>query len=127
MMVFYQFAPLPNGIYTVTFDKDGVIDETVVETLKPGVINYVIDQEIESAGISGMVTVDEEAMEDVTVNLLADGSQVNTTTTDADGEYEFLNIDSGQYDIEFAAFDVSVTSELADDPAEVTVAAKNYF
>ncbi|WP_197494102.1 SdrD B-like domain-containing protein, partial [Lewinella sp. 4G2] len=43
-------------------------------------------------------------IEDVTVNLLVDGAQVATTTTDADGAYEFTSLMPGEeYVVEFEA------------------------
>ncbi|MEE9327059.1 MAG: IPTL-CTERM sorting domain-containing protein [Cocleimonas sp.] len=115
----YLFSNLPTGDYTVsvdapaglanTVDPDGGFNSTSALSLAEGENNLDQDFAYSDVGhISGQVLHDstgdgngDQPIAGVTLNLIdADGNQIGTTVTDADGNYSFDNLVPGDYQIE---------------------------
>ena len=89
-------------------DGDGVVDNTIAVTVEPGEDdenNDFVDEELGT--ISGNVSEDTDnddvadaPIEGVEITLLDEnGDVVETTTTDADGNYEFTGVEPGDYTV----------------------------
>ena len=126
----YQFSNLYPGTYTVSFNTNGFVtpdqgddaldsdvaaNGKVTVTLASGDNNQTIDAGIAAASVTGRVWIDnstqnaidegtaiEAGVVGVTVNLIdpATGDTVATTTTGADGVYNFTGIKPANYLIE---------------------------
>ena len=131
----FEFANLPPGEYQVEFvtpvdhiitlqgeGDDNTEDSDIAQTtgrapvtLPSGGTANVDAGHVPTASISGVTWIDdfdgvrdgEDVLEEgVTVRLLdADGNEVASTTTDADGFYEFLDVFPGSYEVEFTTPD----------------------
>ncbi|WP_273446615.1 SdrD B-like domain-containing protein, partial [Neolewinella agarilytica] len=87
-------APVTLGAGEENFD----VDAGIIQTASLG--DFVFLDE----NADGQQDAGEEGIEDVVVNLLVDGVQVATTTTDANGFYEFTDLTPGvEYQVEFVA------------------------
>ena len=103
----YSFGPLLAGAYLVNI-VDGYEDEHVFEEMQQFVavetdgtaeVNFAATIN-RTAGVSGMVTVDGDAMADVEVTLAGDhAGDDNTMTTGADGMYSFGGLRKGDYTV----------------------------
>ena len=103
----YSFGPLLAGAYQVRIAgyadehdfADGTTQTTAVDTDGTASVNFAATI-IRTAGVSGMVTVDGEAMADVEVTLAGDHApEDNTMTTGADGGYSFGGLRKGDYTV----------------------------
>ncbi len=123
----YSVAVVPaNGLVFTTTDAgaddaadsdvDGATGMTGIISLAEGEENLTVDAGLVDPGtaaISGRYFCDENdndvddgepAIVGATVELLdAAGNVIATTTTDADGNYEFTGLDAGDYSVRFAA------------------------
>ena len=106
---------------------------TQVVTLAPGETNNTLDAGVvNTASLGDFVFLDEnangiqdaedEGIEGVTVNLLVAGTQVQTTTTDGNGFYQFTDLIPGvPYQVEFPidnGLEISPANEGGDDTAD---------
>jgi len=103
----YSFGPLLAGAYQVMIAgyadehdfADGTTQTTVVMTDGTAEVNFAATI-IRTASVSGMVTVDGEAMEGVTVTLTGDhAGEDNSMMTDDDGMYGFSGLRKGNYTV----------------------------
>ncbi len=103
----YSFGPLLGGAYQVmiagyTDEHDfaaGTTQTTMVMTDSTATVNFAATI-IRTASVSGMVTVDGEAMADVEVTLAGDHApDDNTMMTDDDGGYSFDGLRKGDYTV----------------------------
>ena len=104
----YAFGGLLKGEYTVVieghddehdFGETGTTQTKDVMTDGPAPFDFAATI-IRTAGVSGMVTVDDEAMDGVEVTLNgAHAPADNTMMTDADGMYEFDGLRKGSYTV----------------------------
>ena len=103
----YSFGPLLAGAYQVMIagyadEHDfaaGTTQTTVVMTDGTAEVNFMATI-IRTASVSGMVTVDGEAMEDVEVTLTGDhAGDDNSMMTDEDGMYTFGGLRKGDYTV----------------------------
>ena len=103
----YSFGPLLAGAYQVMIagyadEHDfaaGTTQTTVVMTDGTAEVNFMATI-IRTASVSGMVTVDGEAMEDVEVTLTGDhAGDDNSMMTDEDGMYSFGGLRKGDYTV----------------------------
>ena len=106
----YSFGPLLAGAYQVRIDDnsadadehdfaDGTTQTTAVDTDGTASVNFAATI-IRTAGVSGMVTVDGDAMADVEVTLTGDHApDDNTMTTGDDGGYGFGGLRKGDYTV----------------------------
>ena len=103
----YSFGPLLAGAYQVMIAgyadehdfADGTTQSTLVLTDGTAEVNFAATI-IRTAGVSGMVTVDGEAMEGVEVTLTGDhAGEDNSMMTDADGMYSFGGLRKGDYTV----------------------------
>ena len=109
----YSFGPLLAGAYRVMIagyddehDFAAVDQTTAVDTDSTATVDFAATI-IRTAGVSGMVTVDGDAMAGVEVTLGGDHApEDNTMTTGDDGMYEFSGLRKGDY---------TVTMENPDD------------
>src|SRR5687768_8084274 len=75
--------------------------------------------------IFGRVTVDGSGRSGVTVTVRQGGFVVDTSTTDSNGDYEFLNLDPGTYTVSISSISGAncpgeqTATVVADDEAEV--------
>ncbi len=77
---------------------------------------------VRTASISGTVTVEGEALPDVTVSLTGGPDGVGeTATTDADGNYGFTGLRAGDYTVAISGYDTG-EYEFATTSQDVTVA-----
>ena len=106
----YSFGPLLAGAYQVRIDDnsadadehdfaDGTTRTTAVETDGTASVDFEATI-IRTAGVSGMVTVDGEAMAGVEVTLAGDHApDDNTRMTGDDGGYGFGGLRKGDYTV----------------------------
>ena len=103
----YSFGPLLAGAYQVMIagyadEHDfaaGTTQTTTVMTDGTAEVNFMATI-IRTASVSGMVTVDGEAMEGVTVTLTGDhAGDDNSMMTGADGMYSFGGLRKGDYTV----------------------------
>ena len=106
----YSFGPLLAGAYQVRIDDnsadadehdfaDGTTRTTAVDTDGTASVNFAATI-IRTAGVSGMVTVDGEAMAGVEVTLAGDHAPEDSTrTTGDDGGYGFGGLRKGDYTV----------------------------
>ena len=103
----YSFGPLLAGAYQVMIAgyadehdfADGTTQTTAVDTDGTAEVNFAATI-IRTASVSGMVSVDGEAMADVEVTLTGDHApDDNSTMTDAEGMYGFDALRKGAYTV----------------------------
>ena len=106
----YSFGPLLAGAYQVRIDDnsadadehdfaDGTTRTTAVETDGTASVDFEATI-IRTAGVSGMVTVDGDAMAGVEVTLGGDHAPADSTrTTGDDGGYSFGGLRKGDYTV----------------------------
>ncbi len=116
----YTFPDVPGGNYTVrqtnlsgyddVSDTDGANDNLIAVNLSAGGTssnnNFVDESNTALGTISGNVSADTDNndigdtnLENVTVELLDGGAVIDTVTTDASGNYSFINIPAGNYTV----------------------------
>mgnify|MGYP006254845563 FL=1 len=135
----YLFDGLPAGTYTVSVPTTGLNDETLTTpesftvTLAAGEEDLTLDFGYEplpepvtigdyiwlDTNGDGVQDADETGLEGITVTLLDEnGAIVETTVTDAEGNYIF-NVAPGTYTVEVAA--VTTDGETITTPSSITV------
>ncbi|MCK1166264.1 carboxypeptidase regulatory-like domain-containing protein, partial [Streptococcus uberis] len=123
----YEFTDLPNGDYTVTFetpngytpttsntgddtkDSDGQVVKVTVDgsdnpTIDSGFVKEVHtigDTVWEDTNKDGIQDAGEPGIPGVTVTLTNPDGTTVTTTTDANGHYEFTDLPNGDYTVTF--------------------------
>ena len=128
----YAFSKLRAGDYSVAisgYDTDDYEFETTsmnVSVALGETANVPFDGTLlRTSGISGLVSVEKNGVEGVTVTL--SGTAEASTTTDANGLYAFTGLEAGDYTITVSGFDAnaysfdpaSVDVTLADDDARI--------
>ncbi|MGV3274749.1 SdrD B-like domain-containing protein [Staphylococcus sp. 11261D007BR] len=128
---YYEFTGLENGDYTVEFETPEGYEETPVnqggnneKDSNEGTVKVTINgkddvtidkgfykptykigdyvwEDVDKDGIQG-TDENEKPIKDVTVILKdKDGNEINRTTTDEKGYYEFTDLENGDYTVEF--------------------------
>ena len=115
----YSFGPLLAGAYQVMiagyddehdFGALGTTRATTVDTDGTASVDFAATI-IRTAGVSGMVTVDGEAMADIEVTLTGEHApDDNTMMTGDDGGYAFADLRKGDYTVSIANPDEEVYS-----------------
>ena len=107
---YYSFADVEGGTYTITisgYPDDASFDATSAEvtiaTAGQAVTRNFSGAYIRTASLMGMVTVEGEGIEGVTVSV--SGRQDEQMVTDASGQYSFTGLRAGNYTIEISNFD----------------------
>ncbi|MGI1790131.1 SdrD B-like domain-containing protein [Streptococcus uberis] len=139
----YEFTDLPNGDYTVTFetpdgytpttsntgddtkDSDGQVVKVTVDgsdnpTIDSGFVKEVHtigDTVWEDTNKDGIQDAGEPGIPGVTVTLTNPDGTTVTTTTDANGHYEFTDLPNGDYTVTFETPNgyTPTTSNTGDD------------
>ena len=129
----YAFNDLRAGTYQVGisgFDADDYEFATTSQSVTVALgrtENVPFDGTLlRTAGISGRVSVEGMALEDVTVML--SGASSDSTMTDANGQYAFTGLSAGDYMVAISGYDMdaynfdaaSMSVTLADDEANIT-------
>ena len=124
---YYSFADVEGGTYTITisgYPDDASFDATSAEvtiaTAGQAVTRNFSGAYIRTASLMGMVTVEGEGIEGVTVSI--SGRQDEQMVTDASGQYSFTGLRAGNYTIEISNFDpTDVAFANASSAVTVTV------
>jgi hypothetical protein len=124
---YYSFADVEGGTYTITisgYPDDASFDATTAEvtiaTAGQAVTRNFSGAYIRTASLMGMVTVEGEGIEGVTVSV--SGRQDEQMVTDASGQYGFTGLRAGNYTIEISNFDpTDVAFANASSAVTVTV------
>ena len=107
----YSFNELPDGSYTLTFNKsDQINNETRNVTVSGGETvtkNLILETEDKNNNtIQGQVKIDGSSVADVDVALEGEGI-TKSTSTDSNGEYSFTELPDGNYTLTFnKGFDI---------------------
>jgi hypothetical protein len=100
----YNLMSLPRGTYTVLVYKTGYVDnETsgiVVNSDQVTSHDATLNAIVTTGDLNGTVSDANNNIYGATVELYQGASLVASTTTAADGSYEFLGIDAGTYDVQ---------------------------
>src|SRR3972149_4557689 len=99
---YYELTNLAAGIYTLTYEKEGYQTETVDITLKENDVRdlgTLILEEITKTKISGFVMdISNNPIESAKLSLKGIKTGYNSTTSsDADGFFEFSNLEADTY------------------------------
>lgn len=97
----FEFTRAASGSYTLRLTGDYVATEIYTVDIPENVSNVEVKENALAAGaMTGKITAGS-ALSDATVNLLdANGAQVATTKTKADGTYTFTSVKEGKYKVE---------------------------
>ncbi|MDY6795282.1 MAG: proton-conducting transporter membrane subunit [Actinomycetota bacterium] len=85
------------GVWVATPGFPYSLVNPVIEDIYGGSIS---GYKYEDSDADGAVDFDEPAWEGVEIQLKQDGEVIQTTTTDAEGRFEFTNLEPGTYDVE---------------------------
>jgi hypothetical protein len=99
---YYEFRDLSAGDYTITYEKEGYQTQTVEVTLEEGdkkEVETVTMILVEKGKIYGyVVDIKSDPIESVRLKLKGIGTKaVKRTSTDADGFFEFTNLEADTY------------------------------
>ncbi len=119
----YRFTNLPAGLYRIEID-DAILSgiecdgESVVQAPQlAGEVPQEPPQSPETGSITGLVhDPDDTPLPDLSLDLVQDDSVVASTTSDADGRFQFADVAAGTYAIRTA--DNILASDILFAPAD---------
>ena len=125
----YGFAGLAEGAYTVAISGYDAAEyafeaeQSVTLTSRTEIVNFA-GTSLRTAGVAGMVTVEESGVADVTVTLsqvtgATTGDVIGIKRTGDDGSYAFGDLLAGIYRVDISGFDAEYAFETTNWQGQV--------
>lgn len=110
----YTITKVPVGIYSLKASAGGYLSQTITGTFIEEGVTTIVDFQLSLAGLIKGNIVDfftSNGINNANVTLKLYGVDISSTLTNASGYYEFIDLISGYYDLNFEASGYTANSK----------------